>query len=132
MTDYEIVDLMQSHVSSVGEVGTYLVTGVFAFIIACYLTAKRLNTAAFVGLLLIYLPYAIIQLVGLYTNLRRLESILNAAASRETLTKEIELFSEAAMTGTEYFVIAMTSYFTFAVVASLVFGLLIKTGKLDI
>ena len=132
MTDYEIVDLMQSHVTSVGEIGTYLVTGLFAFIITCYITSRKLNTVAFAGLLAVYIPYAIIQLLGLYTNLGRLKGILIEAASRESLTKEVQIFTESTMTATDNIVSFMMSYFILAVIASIIFGFLIKSGKLDL
>ena len=130
MTDYEIVDLMQSHIESLGAIGTYLITGVFGFIIACYVAGKKMSTLAFWGLASIYLPYATIQILGIYSNLTRLNAILLEAASRQTLTEEIEVFSDSAMVGTDIYVPVMMSYYIFAVLASLVFGWAIQTGRL--
>lgn len=130
MTDYEIVDLMQSHIESLGALGTYLITGVFGFIIACYVAGKKMNTLAFIGLVSIYLPYATMQILGIYSNLTRLHAIISEAASRQTLTEEIEVFSESSMVGADIYVPFMMSYWVFAVIASLIFGLAIQTGRL--
>ena len=132
MPDYELVQLIQSNTMLVSELTQSLLVGVFAFLTACYFAGRHLNWAAFAILVALYLLYSYVLFVGMYYTFENLIVLVNEGASRPSLTEEIPLYSQENVIATAESLPMNLGIYGLAILVSIVFGGLLKSGKLRV
>jgi hypothetical protein len=132
MPDYELLQLIHNYVVRCTEMGQAAIVGIFAFLTACYFTGRHLNWIAFAILVILFLFYSIVVLLGMYYSYENLIVLITEASSRPSLTTEIPLYSQDHVAAATASLPINLVLYGLAIFVSIVFGALLKAGKLRV
>ena len=129
MSDYELLSYIEQLATAIGTRGDGMMTGMFAYLVACYLVAEKLRRVFFIALSTMYLFFSLFALAGMRAGAQRLVAATSEAASRESLTIQMEMFNQNAGEYALYSTSYLLLFYFCSIVISIVAGSYMKAGK---